>query len=238
MTLPSTVRVLLAAAALGAAVAASAPGGVAWSSLTPAQREVLAPLQSDWAGIEANRQQKWLEVARRFPSLPAAERERIQQRMADWARLTPAERGRARVQFLEAQQISPADRQARWEAYRALPPEEREALAQKAQARRAAKPAVAPEPRATEVAAKRNVVSPTRQAVVKPVAPAVVQAKPGATTSVVNARPPQPAHQQPGLPKVAATRDFVNQKTLLPQRGPQGAAVQAPESDRHPDRRP
>ncbi len=229
MTLPRAARVMLATAALLAAVGAHAAGGVAWSTLTPAQREVLAPLQGSWASIDAPRQEKWLEVARRFPSLPPAERQRIQQRMAEWARLTPAERGRARVQFLEAQQIRPEDRQARWEAYRALPPEEREALARKAQARRTARPASAPEPRTTEVAAKRNLVSPTRQAVVKPVAPAVVQAKPGATTSVVTAKPPPPAHQQPGLPKIAATRDFVNQKTLLPQRGPQGAAVRHPE---------
>lgn len=234
MTLPRAFRVTLGLAALVASAAALAADGVPWTSLTPAQREVLAPLQAEWSGIDAPRQQKWLEVARRFPGLPAAERERIQQRMADWARLSPTERGRARVQFLEAQQISPEDRQARWEAYRALPPEQREALAQKAQARRAARPASAPEPRATEVAAKRNMVSPQRQAVVKPVAPAVVQAKPGATTSVVTTKPPPPAHQQPGLPKIAATRDFVNQKTLLPQRGPQGAAVRHPEDDRQP----
>lgn len=234
MTPLQAIRVTLAVAALAAAGAAFAADGVPWSSLSPAQREVLAPLQSDWSGIDAPRQQKWLEVARRFPTLPAAERQRIQQRMAEWARLSPAERGRARVQFLEAQQISTEDRQARWEAYRALPPEQREALAQKAQARRAARPASAPESRATEVSAKRNIVSPTRQAVVKPVAPAVVQAKPGATTTVVSAKPPPPAHQQPGLPKIAATRDFVNQKTLLPQRGPQGAAVRSPEDKRQP----
>jgi hypothetical protein len=53
----------------------------------------------------------------------------------------------------------------------------------------------------------------------------VIQAAPGATTTLVTRRPTPPAHQQAGLPKIAATPEFVNKSTLLPQRGPQGAAV-------------
>jgi hypothetical protein len=34
-----------------------------------------------------------------------------------------------------------------------------------------------------------------------------------------------PAHQQTGLPKIAATPGFVDPVTLLPRRGPQGAAA-------------
>jgi hypothetical protein len=202
-----------------------------WTSLSRAQQSVLAPLQRDWATIEPSRKQKWLEVARRFPQMPEAERQRIQERMAEWARMTPSERGRARLQFQETRQISAEDRQARWEAYRALPEDERKALAQQA---RKAPPA--PAPRATAPAAtaaadaspKRNVVTPQRQAPVKTVAPTLVQAKPGATTSLLTAKNPPPSHQQSGLPKIAATHDFVDPNTLLPQRGPQGAGVQAP----------
>jgi hypothetical protein len=36
-----------------------------------------------------------------------------------------------------------------------------------------------------------------------------------------------PVHQQTGLPKIAATPEFVNKATLLPQRGPQGAAARS-----------
>jgi hypothetical protein len=54
----------------------------------------------------------------------------------------------------------------------------------------------------------------------------VLQAKPGATTTPLSARPSPPLHQQAGLPKVAATPGFVDTKTLLPQRGPQGAATE------------
>jgi hypothetical protein len=52
-----------------------------------------------------------------------------------------------------------------------------------------------------------------------------VQAPTGATTSLVTRQPAPPAHQQTGLPKIAATPTFVDRTTLLPQRGPQGAAM-------------
>ena len=61
----------------------------------------------------------------------------------------------------------------------------------------------------------------------KPVAPTVVQAQPGATTTLISKRPAPPAHQQTGLPKIAATPGFVDKSTLLPQRGPQGAATRS-----------
>ncbi|TXC65911.1 hypothetical protein FSC37_07780 [Piscinibacter aquaticus] len=52
-----------------------------------------------------------------------------------------------------------------------------------------------------------------------------MQAAPGATTSLISKRPTPPAHQQPGLPKIAASPGFVDKQTLLPQRGAQGAAA-------------
>ena len=223
----AVARIALAVAAVTLAALAHAAGASApvdkaptWASLSPAQKSVLAPLQADWAGIEADRKQKWLEVARRFPSLPEAERQRIQQRMVEWARMSPSERGRARLQFQETRQISPADRQARWEAYKSLPDEQRRELAQRARP--------APESRTAEAAgAKRNIVPSAHPGAVKPVAPTVVQAKPGVSTSLMSASAPGPTPHQPGLPKIAATRDYVNPQTLLPKRGPQGAAVQA-----------
>lgn len=229
MTRPP-VSALIAWAALVAAslcwpAAAAEPPPVdrppTWASLGRAQQAALEPLHRDWATIDAEGKRKWIEVARHFPNLPAAERERIQTRMTEWARMTPTERGRARLQFQESRQMSPEDRQARWEAYKAMPPDERRALAQKARL-----PAKAAEPRASESVAKRNVVPAARQTSVKAVAPAVMQAKPGVSTTLMNSQPPPPTHQQPGLPKIVATPSFVDPQTLLPKRGPQGAAVQ------------
>ena len=74
--------------------------------------------------------------------------------------------------------------------------------------------------------AKSNLVpNPTFTAPPRPVAPSVVQAKPGATTTLITRAPEPPRHQQTGLPKIAATPGFVDKSTLLPQRGPQGAAA-------------
>jgi hypothetical protein len=198
--------------------------GPDWNELTAGQRQALAPLQQQWPSIDGPRRAKWLELAARFPSLPAAEQARVQGRMTEWTRLTPAERGRARANFQEAKQVPPQDRQARWEAYRALPPAQREALGS---AERQAP--VQRQSLGATSGGKRNIVgdSSLNAPAPKPVAPTVVQSGPGATTNLVTRQGLPPAHQQPGLPKVAAPQGFVDRDTLLPKRGAQGAAAAA-----------
>jgi hypothetical protein len=230
---PSQVVRGCAAAALAGLLSmsamAAAESGPAWATLNAAQREALAPLERDWRQIDAQRKQKWLEVAARFPRMGAEERQRIQERMADWARLTPAERARARLQFQEARAISPDERAARWDAYRALPDEERSRWTATAQdAKTATRPAAAGS--APRTSAKDNVVPRPRSSAstARVVTAAVVQARPGATTTPVTTRPAPPAHQQVGLPKIAATPEFVDPATLLPRRGAQAAATLKP----------
>jgi hypothetical protein len=200
-----------------------------WNALTPAQKAALSPLQSEWPSIEASRRAKWLEIANRFPTMAPDERQRIRDRMSEWANLTPAERGRARQQFQESRQIPAPDRQAQWEAYQSLPEATRKELAQRA--RPAARPGNAadgkPQATATAAGAKRNDTPTPKVAPTKPVTPTVVQARPGATTTLLTRPAAPPLHQQPGLPKIAATPGFVNPSTLLPNRGPQGAAVRS-----------
>jgi hypothetical protein len=244
-------RVALALVALAAPAAhaqppmrsASAPahnaGGPAWSALTPAQRGILAPLERDWSRIDAPRKQKWLDIADRVPNMPPDERQRIQERMHEWAKLSPQERGQARLQYQEARQLTPQERQQRWEAYRALEPEQRREL--RARAQPASAVASGAQTREAFAAGKSNIVpNPADSATRKAVGPTAVQAKPGATTTLITRHPAPPAHQQSGLPKIAATPDFVDRTTLLPQKGPQGAATQpapaasAPASPRKP----
>jgi hypothetical protein len=208
--------------------------GKRWRDLRPNQREALKPLENDWHTIDANRKQKWVEIADRFGSIPPAERVRIQERMTEWAKMSPLQRGQVRLQFQEAQRIAPQDRQAQWEAYQALPAEQKQQLANRAAGpapvpvsaadpRKAARPAARGE-RAAE--AKSNIVpNPSHAEPPHAVAPTVVQAGPGVSTTLISRRPAPPAHQQTGLPKIAATPGYVNSTTLLPQRGPQGAAT-------------
>lgn len=212
-------------------------GGPSWQSLSAQQRSALAPLQADWHAIDADRKAKWLEIARRYPRLPADEQQRLHARMADWTRLSPSERARARLNYQETKQIATQDRRAQWQAYQALPESERKALAQRSRPdpARNAPPAAPPAARAL-IEAKRNIVGNPSLAArpPKPVAPTVVQAAPGATTTLVTRQPAPPSHQQAGMPKIAATPGFVDRTTLLPKRGPQGAATRSANSNAQP----
>lgn len=226
---------------------AVAEAGPKWGELSPAQRNALKPLERDWSSIDADRKEKWLDIARRMPGMPPAERERVQQRMAEWARMSPSQRGQARLAYQQAKQVAPKDRQAQWEAYQALPPEQKRQLQARAvpPAPNGAGKAAAPKAdKAPTAQAKSNIVpNPAYAAPPKPVGPTVVQAQPGATTSLISKKPSPPAHQQTGLPKIAATPEFVDKTTLLPRRGPQAAATRSPAVSRSaaasaPDARP
>ena len=207
--------------------------GKRWSELKPAQQVSLKPLEREWSAIDVRSKQKWLELSTKFPNLTPAEQVRVQERMREWAKLSPRERTNARMHFQEAKQLPAQDRQARWKAYEALTPEQKQQLV--------VKPSVAAAPDTTRKAgaasvgsdkpppqAKSNIVpNPAFSAPPKSVAPTVVQARPGATTTLITKRPAPPGHQQTGMPKIAATPEFVNKATLLPQRGPQGAATRS-----------
>ena len=201
--------------------------GPRWQSLTQPQRDALAPLEREWPGIESSRKQKWLAIAARYHSLPAPEQARISQRMTEWARLTPVERGEMRIRYQETRQVPATDRSARWEAYQKLGPDEKKLFAERAAA---SVPSAASGAKAaardSANQAKANIVpNPALAQPPRAVAPTVVQASPGATTRLITRPATPPAHQQTGMPKIATTPEFVNGSTLLPRRGPQAAAV-------------
>lgn len=217
----------------------AAEQGVHWSDLRPAQRDSLKPLEREWSGIDAHSKRKWLELSARFPKLTPVEQGRVQERMSAWAKLTPRERGEARINFQEAKELPLQDRQARWKAYEALSPEQKQQLAARGAPRAASTDAGrragtgprndkdwAPSDAGSQ--AKSNIVpNPSFSTSPKSVTPTVVQARPGATTTLITKRPSPPRHQHTGMPKIAATPGFVNKATLLPERGPQGAATRS-----------
>ncbi|HET8871981.1 MAG TPA: DUF3106 domain-containing protein [Aquabacterium sp.] len=212
-----------------------------WAQLTAAQKAALKPLAAQWDTLDATSKDKWLNLASRYPTLPAKDQERMQERMTQWAKLPPKARGEARLRFMQTRQLPAEERQEKWAAYQALPPDERKALAR--QARRKQHPVfladdvVGPReqgqifsgrtPTAKLQEKKNNVVPNTISAAPGPTtaAPTLVKASRGATTSLINDRPAPPLHQHTGLPKIAATKGFVDPNTLLPKKGPQGAAM-------------
>lgn len=215
--------------------------GPAWSQLSASDQRVLEPLRTQWETLDAVRRQKWREIAQRYPKLPADQQERLRSRMAEWAAMTPAERNAARLRFEESKLLPADERQARWEAYQALPEDERKQLVTKAEQRKpvlqqpgASRPAqgsiskLQPAAPLTQTQPKSNIVPPKPATLaVRPIAPATVQATTGASTRPLTQRPAPPPHQQAGLPKVAATPELVDSRTLLPSRGPQGVVPHA-----------
>jgi Protein of unknown function (DUF3106) len=103
---------------------------LAWNQLNPLQQTVLAPLESDWESLSNDRKTKWLRVANRYPYMTAPEQERLQGRMADWAKLPQKDRRIARDNYLTSLQIPAEQKAAAWEAYQQLSEEEKQKLAQ------------------------------------------------------------------------------------------------------------
>lgn len=92
----------------------------AWSELTPAQQKILAPLAAEWDGMDAARRKNWIGIANRYPRMKPQEQERLQQRMRDWAALTPAQRQAARDRYQMLKNLSPEQRRQvtrQWQEY-------------------------------------------------------------------------------------------------------------------------
>lgn len=130
-----TLTVVLAVPALAqpasgrAPAAAQATGGVAWAELNAEQRTALRPLAALWPKLPTEHQRKWIALAHNFERMAPDEQATLQSRMAEWARLTPAQRTRARLGFGEVRQVPADEKRAKWEEYQALPAEERDRLA-------------------------------------------------------------------------------------------------------------
>lgn len=232
---------------VAAAASPSSPislsSGPSWAELSPAQKSVLRPLAGLWAQIDDVGRDKWVNVADRFPALSQAEKQRVQERMSQWSRLPAQERGEARLRFQQTRQLSPDERQQKWAAYQALSAEDRRDLTRQAQ--RKAKPVLLSDsttgpreakqaftgkrPNTPGASAKKSNVVPNTLSGVSPattsVTPTMVKAGTGATTSLVTQRPSPPLHQHAGLPKITATKGFVDPVTMLPKKGAQGAAM-------------
>jgi hypothetical protein len=209
----------------------AAEQGPRWRDLTRKQKQSLAPLETVWATISADRKLKWIEIAQRMPAMPEDERARVQLRMAEWVMLGPAERGIARLNFQEAKQVTPEVRRAQWKAYQALPEDEKRQLAGNRKLQPPGPPSASRtsgsrSAKAVDASKKSKIVTnPTFATPPTPIAPTLVHPSYGATTNLVTKKLSPPLHQQVGLPKIVTTREFVDPKTLLPRRGPQAAAT-------------
>jgi hypothetical protein len=103
--------------------------GPAWTELSTSQQQALKPLAKLWPSMTAAHKRKWLAVSQNFLQLSDQEQITIQSRMQEWAALSPQQRSAARLNFAGTQQLPSEDKRAKWEAYQALSPEEKQKLA-------------------------------------------------------------------------------------------------------------
>lgn len=100
-----------------------------WENLTIAQKTALQPLRTNWANLTEGQKRKWLAVSANFSQFSAKDKETLHSRMTDWASLTAKQREQARINFAQNKTLAASDKQAKWETYKALPPETKQALA-------------------------------------------------------------------------------------------------------------
>lgn len=105
---------------------------LSWKQLTPAQQAALMPLQAEWELIGVARKQKWLTIIERFASMTPDERQRAQERMHDWVKLSPSERRVARENFTRAKKLDARQKSERWLEYQQLSEDEKRQLAARA----------------------------------------------------------------------------------------------------------
>jgi hypothetical protein len=104
----------------------------AWLSLTQMEQVALAPLAKHWHELSEGQKRKWLAIAKTYPGLAQPEKQKLHERMVEWAALSPKDREVARLNFAQTKSVAKSDRAANWEAYQALSPDERKKLAEDA----------------------------------------------------------------------------------------------------------
>ncbi|WP_295960327.1 DUF3106 domain-containing protein [Rhodoferax sp.] len=104
-----------------------------WKELTPAQQQALKPLATHWNNISEQQKRKWLALSVNFEKMSPTMQTVLQERMLDWGALSGTQRSQARLNFAEAKRLSPAEKQAKWEAYQTLDPEEKAKLVKQVQ---------------------------------------------------------------------------------------------------------
>lgn len=147
--------------------ATAPPAGPGWEVLDTPQKLALYPLAPRWSVLSEQQKRSWLAIAQGFPALPAAEQERLHNRMTEWASLSSQQRSQARLNYAVTKKWAPDNKREQWEAYQALSNAEKDRLAQAA-ARRTMGAATALHPVAPRklvkvpAAANGNVANPPK----------------------------------------------------------------------------
>lgn len=80
-----------------------------WQALSPAEKEALAPIYPQWSGMPEQQQHNLRHLAQHYAALTPDGKRRFQSRLVTWARLTPAQRQAAREKYRAFSQL-PAEK--------------------------------------------------------------------------------------------------------------------------------
>ena len=127
-TTPSAIATQAAKPVIAVAKIVKAPADT-WDKLTPEQQIALQPLAAKWASLTEGHKRKWLAVSANFAQFSPKDKETLHSRVTEWASLSAKQREQARINFAQNKTLTASDKQAKWETYKALPPETKQALA-------------------------------------------------------------------------------------------------------------
>jgi hypothetical protein len=127
-TTSSAMATQAAKPVLAAAKIVKAPADT-WDKLTPAQKTALLPLSTSWTSLTEGHKRKWLAVSANYVQFSPEDKTKLHSRMTEWASLSTKQREQARINFAQNKKLTASDKQAKWETYKALPPETKQALA-------------------------------------------------------------------------------------------------------------
>ena len=107
-----------------------------WAELTVQQQIALRPLSPGWDTINEAQKRKWLEISKGYPSLTPEGQSILHSRMTEWVGLSAQQRAQARLNFAKTKELSneltPEEKQAKWQSYQTLSAEEKQKLAARA----------------------------------------------------------------------------------------------------------
>ncbi len=99
-----------------------------WIDLTAAQQGALAPFAPEWNTWSAAEKKSWVSLADRLGKMTPERRKMAENRIVEWANLTPAQRQMARENYRLAKERSAQERVVEWRNYQSLTEEQQEVL--------------------------------------------------------------------------------------------------------------
>jgi len=96
----------------------------AWTRLSAMQRDALSPLEQVWPTLNETVRRRWLVIAS-YASKSRETQDRMHTRMAQWSKLSSAQRAEARLRYLQAAKLDGKTKRERWQAYNKMQPGQR-----------------------------------------------------------------------------------------------------------------